>query len=152
MMGGDNPVLLRSDRTVLGLASRCVRLKDDAIIEAVKRVVVLGPGGAGKSVFAGRLGEATGLPVVELDQHFWKVGLVPTPADEWVALQQELVMQPEWILDGDLGPYDVVDVRISAADTVILLDFSRWRCAWQALRRSRVNADRKGEHLRPRTR
>jgi shikimate 5-dehydrogenase len=45
-------------------------------IWAVRRVVVVGAGGAGKSVFAARLGEATGLPVVELDKIFWRPGLL----------------------------------------------------------------------------
>ena len=44
-------------------------------------------------------------------------------------------------MDGDLGPYDVLDVRLQAADTVILLDLSRVRCAWRALRRSRERLD-----------
>lgn len=46
-----------------------------------------------------------------------------------------------WILEGDLGPYDVVDVRLRAADTIILLDFSFVRCAWRAIRRSRERMD-----------
>ena len=108
---------------------------------AVKRTVILGPGGAGKSVFAHQLGEATGLPVVELDQLFWKTDLTLTPPDEWAAVQEELVTRPAWIPDGDLGPYDVVEVRLSAADTVIILDISRWRCAWRTLRRSRERWD-----------
>ena len=44
-------------------------------------------------------------------------------------------------MDGDLGPYDVVEVRLRAADTIIFLDFSLARCAWRALRRSRERAD-----------
>jgi hypothetical protein len=44
-------------------------------------------------------------------------------------------------MDGDLGPYDVVDVRLSAADTIILLDFSFVRCAWRAIRRAPERAD-----------
>ncbi|MGW1802378.1 hypothetical protein ACWCQN_42500 [Streptomyces sp. NPDC001984] len=44
-------------------------------------------------------------------------------------------------MDGDLGPYDVPDVRLQTADTVILLDFSFWRCAWRTIRRSRERAD-----------
>jgi hypothetical protein len=35
----------------------------------------------------------------------------------------------------------VLDVRLGAADTVLLLDFALWRCAWRALRRSRERAD-----------
>jgi adenylate kinase family enzyme len=44
----------------------------------VKRVVILGRGGSGKSTLAVHLGELTGLPVVELDQHFWQRDLAPT--------------------------------------------------------------------------
>jgi adenylate kinase family enzyme len=108
---------------------------------AMKRVVILGRGGSGKSALAGRLGAITGLPVIELDKHFWRPGLEATPPDQWEAVQRELVRDETWIMDGDLGPYDVPDVRLQAADTVILLDFSFWRCAWRAIRRSRERAD-----------
>jgi adenylate kinase family enzyme len=105
------------------------------------RVVVLGRGGAGKSTFARGLGERTGLPVIELDAMFWQAGLVARTAAEWTGIQQELLAAPRWIMDGDLGPYDVADVRLRAADTVLVLDFSLLRCAWRALRRSRERLD-----------
>jgi len=107
----------------------------------MKRVVILGPGGSGKSTLAMRLGEITGLPVIELDKVFWQPGLLPTPRDQWVELQQKLVDQDQWILEGDLGPYDAFEVRLRAADVIIFLDFSLARCAWHSLRRSRERAD-----------
>lgn len=110
-------------------------------MEAVRRVVVLGRGGAGKSVFARRLGALTGLPVVELDGEFWQSGLRPLPPDGWAAAQERLAAADAWIMDGDLGPYDVLDVRLRRADTVVLLDFSLPRCAWRAVRRGRERAD-----------
>src|SRR6202035_1616645 len=61
--------------------------------------------------------------------------------DQWVVVQQKLAAKEGWIMDGDLGPHDVVEVRLRAADTIILLDFSFVRCAWQAIRRSRERAD-----------
>lgn len=45
------------------------------------------------------------------------------------------------IMDGDLGPHDVLKVRLRAADTVVFLDFPIMRCAWRAIRRSRERAD-----------
>jgi adenylate kinase family enzyme len=107
----------------------------------VDRVVILGRGGSGKSTLARCLGSLTGLPVFELDKHFWRPGLMATPRKEWIALQEKLVATDRWILDGDLGPYDVVEVRLRAADTVIFLDFSFVRCAWRAFRRSRESTD-----------
>jgi adenylate kinase family enzyme len=107
----------------------------------MKRVVILGRGASGKSTLARRLGEITRLPVIELDRVFWRPGLVATPRNQWVVMQQKLVTEDGWVMDGDLGPYDVVEVRLRAADTIIFLDFSLVRCAWRALRRSRERAD-----------
>jgi adenylate kinase family enzyme len=107
----------------------------------MQRVVILGRGGSGKSTLARQLGEITGLRVIELDKIFWQPGLRPTPRERWVEIQQELAAEDEWIMDGDLGPYDAVEVRLRAADTVLFLDFSLLRCAWRALRRSREGRD-----------
>jgi adenylate kinase family enzyme len=107
----------------------------------MKRVVILGPGASGKSTLARRLSQVTGLPVIELDKIFWRPGLIATPRDEWVRVQEEIVKEDRWIIDGDLGPWDAVEGRLRAADTIIFLDFSLLRCAWRALRRSRERAD-----------
>jgi adenylate kinase family enzyme len=107
----------------------------------VKRVVILGRGASGKSTLALRLGEITELPVIELDKIFWQPGLVAMARDEWIRVQQQLVQKNGWIMDGDLGPYDAVETRLRAADTIIFLDFSLIRCTWRALRRSRERMD-----------
>src|ERR1700691_1583873 len=107
----------------------------------MKRVVIFGPGASGKSTLAVHLGQITGLPVVELDKVFWQPGLVATPRDQWVEIQHRLVEEDAWIMDGDLGSYDAVEVRLRAADTIIFLDFSLVRCAWRAVRRSRERSD-----------
>src|SRR2546428_14152079 len=107
----------------------------------MKRVVILGRGASGKSTLARRLGEIAGLPVIEVDKIFWQPGLIATPREQWVAMQEKLVAGDRWIMDGDLGPYDAVEVRLRAADTIIFLDFSLVRCAWRALRRSRERGD-----------
>lgn len=46
-----------------------------------------------------------------------------------------------WIMDGDLGPFDVLSPRLGAADTIFLLNFALWRCAWRSLRRGRERSD-----------
>jgi hypothetical protein len=107
----------------------------------MQRVVVLGPGGSGKSTLAAQIGEIAGLPVIELDKIFWQQGLRATPRERWIAIQQELAQADRWVMDGDMGPYDVVEVRLRASDTIVLLDFSILRCAWRVLRRSRERAD-----------
>jgi hypothetical protein len=58
-----------------------------------------------------------------------------------VEAQALLAAKERWIMDGDLGRLDVVETRLRAAETVIVLDFSLARCAWRAIRRSRERAD-----------
>jgi adenylate kinase family enzyme len=107
----------------------------------MKRIVIFGPGGSGKSTLARHLAEITKLPHIELDKVYWQQGVAPRSPEQWAALQRELAAKDAWIMDGDLGPYDIVDIRLRKADTVIVLDFSILRCAWRALRRSRERAD-----------
>ena len=104
-------------------------------------MVILGRGASGKSTLAEELGALTDLPVVHLDDIFWSDSLEPMRSEAWSAAQDELVRRRAWIAEGDLGPYDVLDVRLRAADTVVLLDFSLPRCAWRAIRRSRERGD-----------
>jgi hypothetical protein len=115
----------------------------------MKRVIVVGPGAAGKSTLAARLGEITRLPVIELDTLFWRPGLAPTPRDERAAIQRRLAAQESWIMDGDLGPYDVLDVRLQAADAIVFLDFSPLRSTLYSAVLWRSKQDRDGISVRP---
>jgi adenylate kinase family enzyme len=85
-------------------------------------------------VFARELGRRLDLPVIHLDVLFFRPGWVETPQDEWRARQKELVAADAWIIDGNHAP--TMDVRLQAADTVIMLDMPRWRCLQRSLWRS----------------
>ena len=56
-------------------------------------------------VMAVRLDEITGLPVVELDKFFWQPGLAATSHDHWIAIQERLIAEEGWIMDGDLARF-----------------------------------------------
>ena len=57
----------------------------------MKKVLVIGSGGAGKSTFARRLSKKTGLEVIHLDQLYWKPNWVETPKDEWQEIVKEII-------------------------------------------------------------
>jgi adenylate kinase family enzyme len=100
----------------------------------MRRVLVIGSGGAGKSTFAARLGERTGLPVIHLDSLFWHAGWRDTPRDEWAARVDELLERDEWVMDGNYG--GTLERRLAACDTVVFLDLPRVLCLWRVIARS----------------
>lgn len=100
----------------------------------MQRVAIIGPGGAGKSTLARRLGEVTGLPVIHLDREHWRPGWVEPPRGEWVERVATLAADERWIIDGNYS--GTMRPRLAAADTVILMDFGRRTYLWRAFRRS----------------
>ena len=79
--------------------------------------------------------------MIELDKHFWSADLRPLSGEEWSRVTSDLAARPRWVMDGDLGPYDVLAPRLRRADTILVLDYGLLRCVWRALRRSRERAD-----------
>jgi adenylate kinase family enzyme len=98
-----------------------------------KRIAIIGSGGSGKSTFARHLGTELGIPVFHLDKLFWRPGWVEMSQPDWRAAQEKLVKGDSWIIDGNHEP--TLDVRLSRADTIVMLDYGRIRCLWRVVRR-----------------
>jgi|SRR6187402_1811655 len=100
----------------------------------MQRVLILGCPGSGKSRLARELAARTGLPLVHLDQIYWRPGWVEPSKEEWHAQLPEILARPAWILDGNYG--GSIALRLDAADTAILLDHPTWLCLFRVFRRS----------------
>lgn len=99
----------------------------------MKRIAIVGCGGAGKSTLARRLGSLLGIDVIHLDSHFWRPGWIETPAEEWAIRQRGLLERESWIADGNYG--GTLELRFVPADTILFLDLPRRICLWRVLRR-----------------
>lgn len=99
----------------------------------VRRVIVIGPGGAGKSIFSRRLGALLGLEVIHLDAEHWGAGWVEMPKDEWRNKVRRLAARDSWVMDGNYSA--TLDVRLEACDTVVFLDLPRALCVWRVFKR-----------------
>ena len=100
----------------------------------MRRVVVVGSGGSGKSTFSRELGRRTGLPVIHLDREYWRPGWEETPKDEWKDRVAEMLEGESWIMDGNFG--GTREMRMRAADTIIFLDLPRRVCLYRILKRT----------------
>ena len=100
----------------------------------MRKVVVVGSGGSGKSTFSRRLGAITGLPVIHLDKLHWRPNWTPTPKDEWEEIVRRELERDSWIMDGNFG--GTREMRMKAADTIIFLDMPRLVCTYRVLKRT----------------
>jgi adenylate kinase family enzyme len=101
---------------------------------AVKRILVLGPCGSGKTRLTREFSHILDLPAVHLDAEFWRPAWISTPQQEWRGMVSSLIEQESWIMDGTYE--STLDLRIPAADAIVVLDRPRWSCLWGVISRS----------------
>ena len=90
------------------------------------RILILGCPGSGKSTLARALAARTGLPLVHLDNIWWRADGTHIPREDFDRALDGLLRGEPWIMDGD---YRLTYAgRIRAADTVIFLDYPEAVC------------------------
>ncbi len=99
----------------------------------MKRILIIGSGGAGKSTSAKRLGEILNIEVFHLDKLYWQPNWIEPPKDEWQKTVEEIIKRDSWIMDGNFG--GTMEMRLQACDTAILLDFPPAVCLYRVLKR-----------------
>ena len=99
----------------------------------MRRILVIGCSGSGKTTLSRWLARRLNLPLVVLDAAYWGPGWVAPPEDLWHRTVRTLAERDAWVMDGTY--HTTLAERLPAADTVVWLDFSRWRCLWRVLLR-----------------
>lgn len=99
----------------------------------MKKIMIMGSGGAGKSTLARKLGDRLNLPVFHLDAYMWKPNWTLSTRAEQQDIQSALMANTAWIIDGNYS--GTMDIRIAQADTIIFLDISRRICLYQVIKR-----------------
>lgn len=100
----------------------------------MRRVVVFGTTGSGKSTVAERLAGRTGLRVVELDALYWGRDWQPAPVELFRHRVERETVGDGWIVVGNYG--QVRDLVWQPADTLIWLDLPLPLVMWRLLRRT----------------
>ena len=107
------------------------------------RINVVGVSGSGRSIFAKRLSELAGIPLVEMDAVFWKPDWEMPSDEEFFGKLSTAIAGDEWILDGNYSR--TTPIKWSRVQLVIWIDYSFPRTLWQSVRRTWRRARSKEE-------
>lgn len=88
--------------------------------------MIFGRPGSGKSTFALWLHKQTGIPLHHLDRHFYIHNWIERDYEEFLAIQQSIVENEEWIVDGNSTKS--FEMRYSHADMCLYFNFPRIVC------------------------
>jgi adenylate kinase family enzyme len=109
----------------------------------VRRIVILGCAGSGKTVLAERIRERTGLPVICLDELLTRTK-TENDLPAFRASLADIHASESWVSDGNFARVSF-DIRLPRADLIVWLERSRLLCSWRAC----LRVFRRGEAHRP---
>jgi adenylate kinase family enzyme len=95
----------------------------------MKRILVTGNAGSGKTTLSNALATQTQLPRYGLDSIVWKTGWQKAPDEEKREKISALVSNSFWVIDGVSG------LAFRAADIIYFLDIPLFRCPFNILSR-----------------
>lgn len=99
----------------------------------IKKIMIFGKPGSGKSTFAVRLAQKLNLPVYHLDKYFFMADWTERDADDFLNIQRSFVAKDAWIIEGNA--LASLDVRFEKADLVLYFDFPYRVCISRIVRR-----------------
>ena len=92
----------------------------------MRKAIVIGCPGSGKSTFARALAEVKGLPLYYLDMMYWNADKTQVEKSVFRARLAEALAGKQWIIDGNYG--STMEMRLAACDTVFFLDYPTEVC------------------------
>lgn len=101
----------------------------------MKKIIVVGATGSGKSTLCKRLQSKLKYPYIQLDQLYWKPNWLGSSDDEFLPKIQTIIEDNEnWIIDGNYSR--TMNITWPKADTVVWIDYPFWLVFYQNLSRA----------------
>jgi adenylate kinase family enzyme len=114
------------------------------LTELGERICIIGPSNSGKSTLAEAIARKLRVKAIHLDQlhHLPNTDWKPRPADDFVALHDEVIDGDQWVIDGNYSK--CFPQRFRRATGVILLDISTLASLFRYVRRTIIGGARAG--------
>ena len=87
----------------------------------MKKNIVIGCPGSGKSTVSRALHNKTGIPLYHLDMMYWNADKTTVEKSVFLERLSAVLGKDEWIIDGNYG--STMEQRMAACDTVFFLDY-----------------------------
>ena len=87
----------------------------------MKKIIVIGCPGSGKSTFARALHNQTGIPLYHLDMMYWNADKTTVEKSVFIDRLSAVLEKDEWIVDGNY--MSTMEIRLARCDTVFFLDY-----------------------------
>jgi adenylate kinase family enzyme len=105
----------------------------------MRRVLVMGCSGSGKSTFGRKLADQLDLPFISIDRIYWHPGWHEPVISEFTTKMTLEAEKPTWVIDGSYLTHGAGALRRERADTLIWFDLPRWICMVGVIRRSAMS-------------
>ena len=92
----------------------------------MKKVIVIGCPGSGKSTFSKALSEKTDIPLYHLDLLYWNADRTTVSHELFLKRLTSVLEEDKWIIDGNYA--STMEMRLQACDTVFFLDYPTSVC------------------------
>ncbi len=99
----------------------------------MKKIIVIGCPGSGKTTFSKKLNKITNLPLYHLDAIWHKPDKTHIPREEFDERISEIFSTESWIIDGNYNR--TIEMRLKECDTVFLFDLPTEVCLQGAIKR-----------------
>ncbi|MBU5266322.1 DNA topology modulation protein [Virgibacillus proomii] len=99
----------------------------------MKKIMIIGIPGAGKSTLAKQLNKFLQIPVYHMDKIFWKSGWKQISRKELIAETQKIFKKETWIIDGNYSA--TMEMRMKEADPIIFLHYRTMTCLYGIIKR-----------------
>ncbi|WP_316858263.1 hypothetical protein [uncultured Cohaesibacter sp.] len=113
----------------------------------MKRIVIIGSAGSGKTTLALALASRLQLPLTHLDRHFWLPGWKEKDNLQFLSEIETIAERESWIIEGNYS--QTLPMCLKRADFFIYLRPNRIRCVLRVIKRHLKHRGKEREDLAP---